>query len=316
MSGYTIDMINVGQGDAFIVAGEEQSCLIDVGPRSTSKSVIQHISKYFDGQLSAVLLTHVDDDHIAGLEEVLKAGIRPRIVYVNDPFSVFNESLEKHASAYARNVIKKVVTEDEGKLLTASVKTQSRLLDILEQKGIPHETAFAGKRINLSGELYLNILSPSEGDFAQLVQNFTPSNLRFLTEFVKSAATSAENTSSIVLEAVYTGKNPERALFTGDAGGDVLNHVAVRRYAWVKIPHHGSKSGIDAQLLAKWKPKVVALSHGGRYGHPSLVVMDALRETTARILCTQCHGTVLFRRAGAPRRMNWATIESECSCRT
>ena len=315
MSGYTIDMIDVGQGDAFIVAGGKNTCLIDVGPRSTSDSVIQHINKHFDGQISAVLLTHVDDDHIGGLEKVLKAGIKPRIVFVNDPASVFEASFEKHASAYASNDIKKVITEEKGKLLTASVKTQSRILDMLCQRRILHHTAFAGKRIRLTDELHLKILSPSEEVFSQLVQDFTSSNLRYLRELVKSAASSAENSSSIVLEAVYEGERPERALFTGDAGIDVLEHLATRQYAWVKIPHHGSRSGLDATLLAKWKPKIAALSHGSRYDHPAPAIMNALRANKTRIYCTRCHGTVRFRRAGAPVKPGWERIESACHCK-
>src|SRR3954471_21227906 len=78
MPGYTIDMIDVGQGDAFVVASDGVSCLVDAGSAGGGGvAVSEHIQKHFGGKLTYALLTHVDDDHIAGFQRVLKAGIRP-----------------------------------------------------------------------------------------------------------------------------------------------------------------------------------------------------------------------------------------------
>lgn len=329
MHGYTVDMIDVGQGDAFLVASEGVSCLVDAGSAQGGAEVARHLTRHFGGKLTYALLTHVDDDHIRGLVTVIKSHILPQHVYFNDPRAVFDEVLKKAARGYLQGIEKaavarqlvedlhKIDEEEGGHILLASVQTQSRIKALLEKAGIPSGSAFAGLRISLGTHTELRVLSPVEDAFPALVGDFNPRNKSQLRELLeKAAAETAENASSIVVEVRSSNAPNDTALLTGDAGPEVLLSVARRRYSLVKIPHHGSGSTFDPSLLDVWQPKTVALSHGARHGHPSQVWMDALRARRIPVFCSRCHGTVRFRRAGATSEGGWKPIAAGCGCRS
>jgi competence protein ComEC len=68
-----VDFLDVGQGDAELIRTPfGQNILIDGGPDS---SVLKELSKnlpWWDRRLDLVILTHPHDDHVAGLNQVLK----------------------------------------------------------------------------------------------------------------------------------------------------------------------------------------------------------------------------------------------------
>src|SRR5436190_530301 len=73
--GFYIDMIGVGQGDAFLLTlGSSIGdifVLIDGGPPGAGATVAKFVSQYANGHLHAVIGSHLDIDHIGGLAEVV-----------------------------------------------------------------------------------------------------------------------------------------------------------------------------------------------------------------------------------------------------
>jgi beta-lactamase superfamily II metal-dependent hydrolase len=76
-TGFYIDMNNVGQGDAFLLTlggpQRDATVLIDGGPRSGEEVVAQFVLANAGGHLDLVIGTHLDIDHIGGLENVVAA---------------------------------------------------------------------------------------------------------------------------------------------------------------------------------------------------------------------------------------------------
>ncbi|MBQ7817940.1 MAG: DNA internalization-related competence protein ComEC/Rec2 [Oscillospiraceae bacterium] len=62
--------------------------------------------------------------------------------------------------------------------------------------------------------------------------------------------------------------------------------------------HHGSKTSTSMELLEETRPEYVFISVGedNPYGHPAQQVLDRLMEFGCKILRTDEHGTVIFRR--------------------
>lgn len=68
--GLRIEMLDIGQGDAILVrSGSGRSLLIDVGP--PGGGIADAVASTGMDRLDAVVLTHLDIDHVGGLQDVL-----------------------------------------------------------------------------------------------------------------------------------------------------------------------------------------------------------------------------------------------------
>lgn len=69
----TIHYIDVGQGDSILIDFGEYEALIDAGNNGDGDLVVNYIKPYVDGDLDLMIATHTHEDHIGGLDDVLKA---------------------------------------------------------------------------------------------------------------------------------------------------------------------------------------------------------------------------------------------------
>ena len=63
---------------------------------------------------------------------------------------------------------------------------------------------------------------------------------------------------------------------------------------YIKVPHHGSKNGLNQGLLDAVKPELAVISVGenNRFGHPSSEVLNMLKEAKVEVLRTDEQGDV------------------------
>ncbi|NQT05181.1 MAG: DNA internalization-related competence protein ComEC/Rec2 [Dehalococcoidia bacterium] len=125
----SISFLDVGQGDAILIQQGSQQVLIDGGPSPQAISLeLGRQMPFWDRTIELVILTHPDQDHLAGLIEVLK---RYRVEKVLDP------NLDSGTPLY----------EEWQRLVT--------------EKELERITALAGQQIAL-GEATLTVLHPPE----------------------------------------------------------------------------------------------------------------------------------------------------------
>lgn len=315
-AGYVIDMINVRQGDAFVIAtlttGGIRTCLIDAGRKGDGETVVKHLKKHYGGKLTYAVLTHIDDDHIGGFLDVLAAGILPDTVFVNDP----RDALERFVKTGA------VLLSEERVRINASVTTSDDVIREIDRLGIKRRSAFAGESVALSAALKIDFLNPSRNAFPGLVSKFNKRNREKLSERAPNArrTCTAENAASVICTATYQiGDLYDRALFTGDACLETLKHVANEAFDYIKVPHHGSWHCCDDELVEAWVNGDAAVrgafSFGENpHGHPDAEVVESFRSRGVKILCTHCQGTVQSRRAGAKHIGNWINNIDDCTC--
>lgn len=67
-----LHMIDCGQGDSFLFEQNGKYALVDCGTRSTGKEVVKYLQKEGVDELQFIVGTHPHDDHMGGMEEVLK----------------------------------------------------------------------------------------------------------------------------------------------------------------------------------------------------------------------------------------------------
>jgi competence protein ComEC len=87
------------------------------------------------------------------------------------------------------------------------------------------------------------------------------------------------------------------ALVTGDVDSKTLEGILreenIKKIAYLRVPHHGSKNGLSHEVIKILEPKLAVISVGkNSYGHPSQETLDMLKENTIKTIRTDEGGDV------------------------
>ncbi|MBZ5598555.1 MAG: MBL fold metallo-hydrolase [Acidobacteriia bacterium] len=292
--GLLIDMIAVGEGDSFLLTLDgpygERYILIDGGLPEAGQKVLNYVTKWAPTGLSLVIATHIDNDHIGGLATVLEhATFAPGAEFaLNVP-----PAIKEHWTP-ARGTLEKYrgVTRFRG--LIEAVDAVKTLSAIANRKGLVVSDALEGRWWSY-GEVVLNVLNPTigrleaaweESDLDRYIQGgWAPELVSAVESVAEAPSTSAENDSSIVIE-ITNGAVP-CALMASDAGAAVLKEVTHgKAYEFLKVPHHGSKTGLDEGLVRQLRPSTAFIPVGeNQNGHPCIEILDLLKDNGATTYC-------------------------------
>lgn len=313
---FKIELLPAENGDCLWIEYGRRDALhrliIDGGTKATGPTLIKRAEvalRKSGGSLDIDLLvvTHVDNDHIAGMVEFLRW--LPRTVRVRDVW--FNGW--KHLSDQLGPV--------EGEILSG----------LIETRGLPWNKAFSGRataipdsgrlpETSLPGGMKLTLLGPMQQRLAELAPvweeavkeaglvpgvppqepppndrlgrtDIWPPDVRELAEKKPSYDKAEPNGSSITFVAEYDGGS---CLFTGDcfsrdltASVDRLcreRQIDALEISALKLSHHGSRHNTDSKLLYKLKCGRYLISTNGKTNrHPDFealarVIVDGGRE--------------------------------------
>ena len=258
-----IHFIDVGQGDATLIElPDGKIMLVDGGDGSdeATKALIRYLNALKIEKIHYLLVTHADDDHCGGLDEVLKffSVSRAFLPYVKP--SINNE----FASFY------KSVT----------------------QSGC--DLQYSSRKISLSTESYtLQFLYPYTNDVQNAVEN--GEYFEYTNEASAVFWLDYQGVSTL-----FTGDAPTKilhALIDEDSLG-LLSGLGVTLDSTeiLKVSHHGSKGGTDGKTLDYFGVKTAVVSCGAdnAYSHPHAEVMDALVSRFVDCYRTDKDGSVII----------------------
>ncbi|MBI2613468.1 MAG: MBL fold metallo-hydrolase [Candidatus Levybacteria bacterium] len=80
-----------------------------------------------------------------------------------------------------------------------------------------------------------------------------------------------------------------KALFTGDSDAEQMEEVEdfTGKINFLKVPHHGSRFGLTAEILDVLNPRLAVISVGkNSYGHPTQFILDLLKSKNIKTLRT------------------------------
>ncbi|MBP6912996.1 MAG: hypothetical protein KBC00_00075 [Candidatus Levybacteria bacterium] len=121
-----------------------------------------------------------------------------------------------------------------------------------------------------------------------VIKNYWPTH-----EFVDTDVSDSTNRYSLVQIIKYKEFD---ALVNGDIEFDILNELFKNGadVSILKLPHHGSKTGIDDRTLELIHAKLAILSFGlhNRYNHPSTQVIDLLEKFNVPYVSTAKSGDI------------------------
>jgi competence protein ComEC len=143
------------------------------------------------------------------------------------------------------------------------------LSSLLSKKKVSQRNLVAGDRFVVGNELVISVLWPSREYLQGLPQS--------------SDTASSLDKNSFSLVQLIKFKN-HTILLTGDIQSDILNNslrqLSNTSIEVLKIPHHGSKTGVDEDTFNIAKPGFAVISVGkkNRYGHPAPDVLSLLSK--------------------------------------
>lgn len=245
-----ITIINVGYGDALLFESADGfTVLLDGGSALEGEFAgdpyrircADFLRKQNIRHLDAVIISHIHEDHVCGLEAVLQQ-IPTNHIYVPYPSSPFLEGRELCPAAGAPRSVP---------LYTNALNAYRRLLLHAQEGGVPVTTVAPGDVLPLAPELTVRVLAPK------------PSAIQTYMELLARAYTAEEPERTECLTKLDSMSNHTSMLLRVEAGGAVLLSAAdccpseweevplflLENVNVLKLPHHGQKDSISEQFM-------------------------------------------------------------------
>lgn len=302
---FSIQMLPAREGDAILVRwGEENSpyqMLVDLGTEETGKEFIDKISGLPDSQrtFEAVVVTHIDADHIGGLLSCFVDCDKPYAIVKDFWFNGYmhldgrrsDSALEGLGAIQAERLSRWLSTQPWNELYDGGsiCRREGESLKVIELAGGMNVTVLGptmqrleklktewDKEINNALQKKHNKSSVSnlESMGSSLPLDIPDAqSLKILAKQRPLRDTKAANGSSIVLLLEYEGK---KVLLAGDAfAEDLVDAISLisselpLMLEAFKVPHHCSRGNISKKLIeavdcTNW----LISTDGSRHKHP------------------------------------------------
>jgi len=192
-----------------------------------------------------------------------------------------NDHVKGLISVLNRYKVDYVVRSD----VTASSDVYAQFADAIKIHQVLQRLVTRGERIAI-GLTSLSVIWPSESQIARMQPG---------TGVLGVSTDNELNDGSLVFFLRYGSFD---ALFPGDADAHVEGNytgdqLADGQIEVLKVPHHGSKTGMTQAFVDWVKPALAVISVGkNSYGHPSAEAIDMLQSVGSKILRTDQKGDI------------------------
>jgi beta-lactamase superfamily II metal-dependent hydrolase len=300
--------IQAAFGDCLVIearsAGQARHILIDGGPTGT---YAQHLRPALTriaadgGTIDLAVLSHIDNDHVAGLLDLLdemrdpsratSAAQLPRIRHLwHNSFSqaVGSAELEPAVRRALAETGRAGIVMPALSAVMRGVEEGDKLRASAKALGLPVNDGFPGGRVLVGGrelkldDLVVQVVGPSQAILEKLrkvwlewLARHRPRGIAGEGPLSVAADRSVPNLSSIAMLLLLDGRS---LLLTGDARGDqilegmreagLLDRNGRRHVSVLKMPHHGSSRNADRKFLEAVTADIYVFSADGRYGNP------------------------------------------------
>ena len=261
-----ITMVDVGQGDGIVVINENGNCYLFDGGSSSKTNVgtyqlLPFLKSRGIKKVTAVCISHMDDDHVNGALEVLTqantAGVEVGQVLLPKPTQgIPTEDMTDVVNISASKTIPLLFVQ-------TGTKWRDHRLEFIclnpDPKRDPEDR-------NETSEVFLMRLLDGED------KDDCAANISFSMLF----------TGDVTGEAEAQVIQGYRELFMGE------------RLTILKVAHHGSKYSTPSEFLSLCRPALALISAGdkNRYGHPHKELLERLSEESIPYLCTAETGAI------------------------
>jgi hypothetical protein len=237
-----------------------------------------------------VCVTHVDEDHIVGVQSLLREMKHAKDDGDPEPFRIkrvwhnaVQEIVEVGEPGLAASVQQLVNKAAQDAAAGVSIKQGRDVRDTAANLGLGGNTPFGpavmvGKHATI-GELVVTVVAPDQNAIDELTEKWRAAKQQNSPAVIAQAFTdpSVTNLSSI---AMYFQLGAKTALLTGDARGDhvlaglekvgLLKPDKPLEVDLLQLPHHGSQNNVAPTFFERIRARhYVASSDGIKHKHPS-----------------------------------------------
>lgn len=166
-------------------------------------------------------------------------------------------------------------TED----ITNPTATFEELLRLVKEEKLKTQHLVSGNRLKIH-DVVLTVVGPSQS----FLHHTSPNG------------TIGESSEFGSLETLLS-YGSFHVLFTGDSQAlelkEAIRNDLVSKLTVLQVPHHGSKTGLDKEILDVLSPELAVISVGkNKYGHPSKEIIKILSDKDIKILRTDEIGDI------------------------
>lgn len=237
-----INILPVESGDClhlrFGSSNQWQNIVIDSGPVTKSgvfRKLLQQIKDH-DEVVDLLCFSHIDDDHIAGAEDVFGSALfAPKLirqVWLNVPNGEIPEKSKT------------------GAFSPKSVPTAIKLLQLIVNHGIPLVPTVTEGLELIVGDARIKAVLPKQENLKAFYEKWKKDAEIYRSKSARKDP-SVTNGSSIALLCTI---GSHRLLMVGDAHADDLirvgnEYAGEQGFSVVKLPHHGSDGNVNVEML-------------------------------------------------------------------
>lgn len=269
---FEIDVLDVGQGDGILIQTEEgEHFFVDGGSRDVKEAGIYRILPFLKSKgiasIKGWMVSHGDQDHISGLEELLEAGYPIEYLVVAE--GRIRDEASEHLLKMAEKAGCKVVSAAPGRKLG----TESVTFTAWHPKASKTIAAEKGDR--------------AAKELAETAQKETDRNGASLVITLECHGFTGIFTGDI-------GEAEEQAIINERGIKEWMEHNGIQRIDFYKGAHHGSNGSNSREFLEALSPRLAVISCGkdNSYGHPGAEAMERLRQAGSQVFCTMDHGQI------------------------
>jgi metallo-beta-lactamase superfamily protein len=322
---FSLEALQAADGDCLLLHYQTEGIrpvhvLIDGGSKGIYKSVLKpRLDKLAAAQklnLRAVIVSHIDADHITGIVDFFK-DLQEEEENGNElPYrvqSLWHNSFQKLHHGKSATVASAAVVSastsgalvpglsDDVAAVVASVPQGNQVRNYATQLGVPINKEFDGNLvcaaeeqmpvIKIANGLTFSILGPSTKELDNLEEAWNKAKSKSADPSAQAADylnRTVPNLSSIVIlaeVAAQSRQTPYRMLLTGDSGCDLI-WEAIQQYGLakenqfhvdlLKASHHGSRHSVDQDFLEKVTADSYVFSGNGKHDNPHRDVLEWL----------------------------------------
>ncbi|MBR2188062.1 MAG: ComEC/Rec2 family competence protein [Eubacterium sp.] len=323
--------LDVGQGDGLVLrAGHTCTFLTDCGSTSVSEvgkyRLIPYLKQKGIRQIDGIFLTHGDEDHISGVEELLEEIAKKQVsihidtlflpVWMKMPQAVSGGTDVGNNPPYSLAAGERARTDgtvDGAELIDEGQHGAENLAELCRSAGVKLVFLERGDLIS-AGSLQIRVLFPLPPSESSLSGNEGSMVLLASCEEFDVLLTGdleGEGEEKLLSETARARSNQDMEGAEKDSyletptkwlnqkgslpdGQQTQNLPDLKGIECLKVAHHGSKNASSEVFLELVKPEIAVISAGinNRYGHPHKETLKRLKGVSAEIYRTDQGGAV------------------------